>query len=138
VAAGLIFAFIAGVYLGGGWSLTSPSAAAPYVPTTRHFALYIEGANISEGPTAVWHAWTYNGTVPGPTLHAWVGDTIVVKVYNHLNLIVSFHTHLVNYNFTNDASQGNVQQDQQGPLVRTEHRVKDDEDHENGQGNDQR
>jgi len=70
--------------------------------------LVVEGANIQEGPNAVWHAWTYNGTVPGPTIYAFTGDTIVVTVYNHLNLIHSFHTHLVNYNFTSDGSQANV------------------------------
>jgi FtsP/CotA-like multicopper oxidase with cupredoxin domain len=108
VTAGLIFVFLLGLYLGGGGVLASLSTSAPYTPTTRHFTLYAEGANITEGPTAVWHAWTYNGTVPGPTLHAWVGDTVIVKVYNRLNLIVSFHTHLVNYNFSYDASQANV------------------------------
>jgi plastocyanin len=87
-------------------SLTS--GAAPYVPVTRHYTLIVEGANIQEGPNAVWHAWTYNGTVPGPTIYAYTGDTIEVTVYNHLNLIHSFHTHLVNYNFTSDGSQANV------------------------------
>lgn len=87
-------------------SLTS--AVSSYVPVVRHYTLIIEGADIQEGPTAVWHAWTYNGTVPGPTLYAYIGDTIIVTVYNHLNLIHSFHTHLVNYNFSSDGSQANV------------------------------
>ena len=106
--AGLIFVFLLGLYVGSGGILATLGAAPSYTPTTRHYTLYAEPANITEGSTAVWHAWTYNGTVPGPTLHAWVGDSIVVKVYNRLNLIVSFHTHLVNYNFSNDASQANV------------------------------
>jgi len=84
------------------------STVAPYTPTTRYYTLIIEGANIQEGPDAVWHAWTYNGTVPGPTLYAYVGDRIIVTVYNHLDLIHSFHTHLVNYNFSYDGSQANV------------------------------
>jgi len=87
-------------------SLTS--AVAPYVPVVRHYTLNIEGADIQEGPNAVWHAWTYNGTVPGPALYAYIGDTIEVTVNNHLNLIHSFHTHLVNYNFSYDGSQANV------------------------------
>ncbi len=84
------------------------STVTPYIPVTRHYSLIIEGANIQEGPDAVWHAWTYNGTVPGPTSYALVGDTIIVTVYNHLDLIHSFHTHLVNYNFSSDGSQANV------------------------------
>jgi manganese oxidase len=84
------------------------AVTAPYVPVTRHYTLIIEGADIPEGTNATWHAWTYNGTVPGPTLYAYVGDMIQVTVYNHLNLIHSFHTHLVNYNFSSDGSQANV------------------------------
>jgi len=84
------------------------STVAPYTPVVRHYSLIVEGANIQEGPDAVWHAWTYNGTVPGPTLYAFVGDEIIVTVYNHLDLIHSFHTHLVNYNFSYDGSQANV------------------------------
>jgi nitrite reductase (NO-forming) len=68
----------------------------------------IEGANIPEGSNAVWHAWTYNGTVPGPTLYATAGDTLVVTVFNTLNLTHSFHTHLFDYNFEYDGSQANV------------------------------
>lgn len=104
----MILAFFAGAFVANPGLLTSTSKASTYVPVTRHYTLVIEGADIQEGPNAVWHAWTYNGTVPGPTLHAWVGDKIVVKVYNHLNLMHSFHTHLVNYNFSNDASQANI------------------------------
>jgi nitrite reductase (NO-forming) len=106
VAAGLIFAFLVGA-VAANPSLLSGLASSSYFPTTRHYTLIIEGTNIQEG-NAVWHAWTYNGTVPGPTLHAWVGDKIVVHVINDLNLIHSFHTHLVNYNFSNDASQANI------------------------------
>jgi plastocyanin len=87
-------------------SLTTTNA--PYVPVVRHYTLNIEGSDVQEGPNAVWHAWTYNGTVPGPTLYAKTGDTLIVTVYNHLNLIHSMHTHLVNYNFSSDGSQANV------------------------------
>jgi nitrite reductase (NO-forming) len=107
LAAVLIFAFVAGAFVANP-SLFSVLPSGSYHPTTRMYTLNIEGANIQEGANAVWHAWTFNGTVPGPTLRANVGDRIVVKVYNHLNLMHSFHTHLVNYNFSNDASQANV------------------------------
>jgi FtsP/CotA-like multicopper oxidase with cupredoxin domain len=108
VGAGLVLSFLAGAFVSNPSILSSGSASVSYTPTTRHYTLVIQGADIPEGPNAVWTAWTYNGTVPGPTLHAWVGDKIVVKVINHLNLMHSLHTHLVNYNFSNDANQANV------------------------------
>jgi FtsP/CotA-like multicopper oxidase with cupredoxin domain len=108
VGALVIIAFLVGTYVANPGILSTSSAGSTYVPTTRHFTLVAEEKDISEGPTAVWHAWTYNGTVPGPTLHAWVGDKIVVTLYNQLNLTVSFHTHLVDYNFTSDGSQANI------------------------------
>ena len=89
--------------------LSAQSSAAPlYTPITRHYTLIIEGANIPEGPNATWHAWTFNGTVPGPTLYMVVGDTMIVTVYNELNLIHSFHTHLFDYDFKYDGSQANM------------------------------
>ena len=108
VGAFVIIAFLAGALVASPGLLNSTSATGGYVPTTRHFTLVAEEKDIPEGPSAIWHAWTYNGTVPGPTLHAWVGDRIVVTVYNHLNLTISFHTHLVNYSFASDGSQANV------------------------------
>ena len=88
--------------------LSAPSKPPSYTPVTRHYTLIIEGANIPEGANAVWHAWTFNGTVPGPTLYMIVGDTMVVTVYNELNLTHSFHTHLFDYAFKYDGSQANM------------------------------
>jgi len=91
------------------FSAQSPNQlVASYTPVTRHYSLVIEGANIPEGPNATWHAWTFNGTVPGPTLYATAGDTLIVSVHNELNLTHSFHTHLFNYDFKYDGSQANV------------------------------
>lgn len=103
----MIFSFIAGLYIGNP-SILVQKQVSSYTPITRHYTLIITGADIKEGPNSVWHAWTYNGTVPGPTLHAKVGDTLVVKVVNKLNLTHSFHTHLIDYNFIYDGSQANV------------------------------
>jgi|SRR5208337_766028 len=82
--------------------------SAKYTPITRYYFLVIEGANIPEGPNATWHAWTFNGTVPGPTLYAVAGDTLIVTVHNELNLTHSFHTHLFDYDFKYDGSQANM------------------------------
>jgi FtsP/CotA-like multicopper oxidase with cupredoxin domain len=85
-----------------------PSTATPHVPVTKHYTLVIEAANIQVAPNATWHAWTYNGTVPGPTLHVSVGDELVVRVINTLNLTHSFHLHFYGYNFSEDGSPANT------------------------------
>src|SRR4051812_17239304 len=37
--------------------------------------------------------WTYNGQVPGPTIEAHVGDTVVVRLKNHLAEPTTIHWH---------------------------------------------
>ena len=39
------------------------------------------------------HAWTYNGTVPGPLLQARVGDEITVEIKNDLDEATTIHWH---------------------------------------------
>ncbi|MDQ2677665.1 MAG: multicopper oxidase domain-containing protein [Actinomycetota bacterium] len=46
---------------------------------------------VSPGKTV--KAWTYNGTVPGPTLRGEVGDHIRVKVINKLPMATDVHMH---------------------------------------------
>ncbi len=46
---------------------------------------------VSPGTTV--KAWTYNGTVPGPTLRGEVGDHIRVKVINKLPMATDVHMH---------------------------------------------
>lgn len=46
---------------------------------------------ISEGH--VIPIWTFNGSVPGPTICARVGDTIELTLTNRLSTIASFHAH---------------------------------------------
>ena len=36
----------------------------------REYTLVIEATDIQVSDNAIWHAWTFNGTVPAPTLHA--------------------------------------------------------------------
>lgn len=60
------------------------------------------------GDDTVWHAWTYNGTVPGPILKAKVGEILRITLANNLNLKHSVHTHLAPYRFEFDGSQANV------------------------------
>src|SRR5262245_8983238 len=48
-------------------------------------------SDIGNGITA--HAQTYNGTIPGPTFHLKVGDTVIVHFVNHLNRETGIHWH---------------------------------------------
>ncbi|MBI2906158.1 MAG: multicopper oxidase domain-containing protein [Chloroflexi bacterium] len=76
--------------------------------TVREYALEIRPADLDYGDGAVWHAWTFNGTVPGPTLKVKVGETLSVKVTNHLGMVASFHAHMEGYSLPNDGSQANL------------------------------
>lgn len=83
-------------------------AAAFPEPGVREFQLEIRPADIAYGDEGVWHAWTYNGTVPGPTLTATVGDVLRVTVTNRHDITHSFHTHLSPYALESDGSQLNT------------------------------
>lgn len=72
----------------------------------RDFTLELVPTQIDTG-AGIWHAWTFNGTVPGPTLEAEVGDVLRVTVVNRLGLTHSFHTHLVPDGLASDGSQLN-------------------------------
>lgn len=88
-------------------ALLPPEASAAAAPGVRAFHLDIVPADVPMGDEAVWHAWTFNGTVPGPTLTAMVGDVIRVTVHNKHDLTHSFHTHLSPYRLESDGSQLN-------------------------------
>ena len=60
------------------------------------------------GNGVTWHAWTFNGTIPGPTIVATQGDRVRVHVHNSMDLTHSFHSHLSPYSLENDGSQLNV------------------------------
>ena len=74
----------------------------------REYNLEFVAKDINYGGGAVWHAWTFNGTVPGPTLKVNVGEMLRVQVSNREDLVYSFHTHLDGYTFENDGSQANI------------------------------
>jgi manganese oxidase len=76
--------------------------------TVREYELEIVAADIDYGGGNVWHAWTFNGTVPGPTLEANVGEKLRVTVTNNHDIMHSFHTHLTNYDQEADGSQTNI------------------------------
>ncbi len=107
----LLIGILIGLIAGASIALILPRLPLPQVVVgqrTRSYTLMIQAKDISVSSNTTWHAWTFNGSVPGPTLHATVGDTLVVRVINNLNLIHSFHTHLSPYNFSYDGSQANT------------------------------
>lgn len=96
-----------GAYLNRDMLFPSGAEAAAG-PTVREFDMDIVAADLPMGDAGVWHAWTFNGTVPGPTLTASVGDVIRVTVHNKHDLVHSFHTHLSPYPLASDGSQLNT------------------------------
>jgi nitrite reductase (NO-forming) len=71
------------------------------------YTLTIQPTKMKVGDN-VWEVWTYNGTVPSPTLRGKVGDVLRVKVINKHNITHSLHTHLRGYKFEMDGSQANI------------------------------
>ena len=71
----------------------------------REFFLTAKAAQIEVAPGTTWNAWTYNGTVPGPTLRVRVGDIVRVHLTNALDRVHSMHVHGLRYTIENDGSQ---------------------------------
>lgn len=90
------------------FDLDFPSASAVAPPGLREYTLEIRGADLEVGPGTVWHAWTFNGTVPGPLITATAGEILRVTVRNNHHLVHSFHTHLAPYTLSSDGSQLNT------------------------------
>ncbi|WIN00158.1 multicopper oxidase domain-containing protein [Actinoplanes oblitus] len=70
-------------------------AAVPPVPAGRlhKVALHVREVQLDVAPGVRQSMWTYNGTVPGPTLHGRIGDTFEVTLTNDGNVDhgVDFH-----------------------------------------------
>ncbi len=76
--------------------------------SVKDYTLEIVPKDIDYGDGAVWHAWTFNGEVPGPILEVDAGELLRVRVINRHDMVHSFHTHLDGYTFENDGSQANI------------------------------
>ncbi len=74
---------------------TAAPASLPALTGTRTHAvtLTIEEVELEVAPGVRQKRWTFDGTVPGPTLHGRVGDTFVVTLVNHGSMghSVDFH-----------------------------------------------
>ncbi len=86
----------------GGLSLTLRVPVSAQTP--REFWINAQPAQINT-TGGVWDAWTYNGTVPGPTLRVRVGDLVKVHFTNNLPQMHSIHVHGLRYTIENDGSQ---------------------------------
>ncbi|MDR7480920.1 MAG: multicopper oxidase domain-containing protein [Armatimonadota bacterium] len=86
----------------------SPRVSQQGGKTVREYTLEIVERTIDFGGGNTWTVWTYNGTVPGPTLRVKVGEILRVRVVNRHNRVHSFHTHLSHYPLENDGSQANI------------------------------
>lgn len=60
----------------------------------REFTLIADDRQTKEiSPGVVYNVWTFNGTVPGPTLRATEGDIIRIKFINNGTMTHTIHTH---------------------------------------------
>jgi nitrite reductase (NO-forming) len=62
-------------------------------PTTRHYTIIAQDTTIEIAPGVRVDAWTYNGTVPGPTIRATEGDRVIIDFINNGHLPHTIHLH---------------------------------------------
>ena len=68
-------------------------ALPPVTPSGQTIHLIAEVKPWSMAPGVTVNAWTYNGTVPGPTIHVRQGDVVRVVLTNHLPAPTTIHWH---------------------------------------------
>lgn len=73
------------------------SSIRPYQSVTRKYTLIVSETRIKIDRWNYWNAWTYNGTVAGPTLRANLGDTLEVTLVNKQAGVHSIHFHQSGY-----------------------------------------
>ena len=67
--------------------------------------LEARATNWESAPGRTVPAWTYNGQVPGPTIEANVGDTVVVRLTNRLDEPTTIHWHGIRLPAAMDGTQ---------------------------------
>jgi copper-containing nitrite reductase len=84
----------------GGSTVAASGNSAPVTPTTRHITLVAEDATIQIANNVTYDAWTFNGTVPGPTITVNQGDKVVFKLINNVTAMahsIDFHAAQVDW-----------------------------------------
>ncbi len=77
-----------------GASQSQAQGAIPVAPTTRQLTLVAKEAKVLIAPNVTYDAWTFNGTVPAPTIRVNQGDTINFKLINNDTMMahsIDFH-----------------------------------------------
>ena len=83
-------------YAPPGWDDGIKLAAAADVnpePATVEINLTAKLADVEVAPGKMAHAWTYNGSLPGPLIKARVGDRLIVHFTNELDQATTVHWH---------------------------------------------
>jgi FtsP/CotA-like multicopper oxidase with cupredoxin domain len=70
----------------------------------RKYELVAQNADWEIAPGHIIPIWTFNGSVPGPTICARVGDTLEITLTNRLSTIASFHAHGLAFDATSDGT----------------------------------
>jgi nitrite reductase (NO-forming) len=75
-------------------SSTSSSSSLSQQPKITHeYTLVAENTTLEIAPGLRVDAWTYNGTVPGPTITATEGDRVIIHFINKTPLPHTIHLH---------------------------------------------
>ena len=61
--------------------------------TVREFTLVAQDKNLEVSPGIFMDAWTFNGTIPAPTIRATEGDIVKIKFLNNGSKSHTIHTH---------------------------------------------
>jgi FtsP/CotA-like multicopper oxidase with cupredoxin domain len=86
-------------------------SAHSYLETTSHpvseviIDLEASASDWEVAPGRTVRAWTYNGQMPGPTIEANVGDTLVVRLTNRLDEPTTIHWHGIRLPAAMDGTQ---------------------------------
>ena len=74
-------------------SASSNSTTTITSPTRKEYTLIAQDAELEIAPGKVVKTWTYNGTMPGPTLRFTEGDNVTVKFINKTPIPHTVHMH---------------------------------------------
>jgi nitrite reductase (NO-forming) len=69
------------------------SQSSPSKPQTHEYTLIAENTTLEIAPGLRVDAWTYNGTIPGPTITATEGDRVIIHFINKTPLPHTVHLH---------------------------------------------